>query len=322
MARDASGLSGGTDKSGGEGTATEDTGLIKVGDEVKTVKYVPSQETTVYKRTGSITEETFTNGRARRLSRDVVEEATRRRDKEILERMASHMSQDSDRPVDSTYRRIGSNYSLNSLSRLFNMGEEFGEEPTEKSRQIAVICISLILIFWTALCVLSVLGEDYVLHGVWWAILVLVLLALAVIAFVVALLRQPRNLTKAGFSVPFVPLLPLLSTMVNIYLMLTLSYSTWMRFLVWMGLGMYWYMEAENKWQTFETKISECILIHQFPQGPRAPGPDDIKSWLVEVVIALHRTSNTAIPQPMVRKIYYAIWCHKAPKIKHGHRFL
>ncbi|CAG2173913.1 unnamed protein product [Oppiella nova] len=54
-------------------------------------------------------------------------------------------------------------------------------------------------------------------------------------------LRQPQTDEKMSFKIPGVPLIPVLSVFVNIYLMIHLSSLTWIRFGVWMVLGMLMY---------------------------------------------------------------------------------
>lgn len=49
---------------------------------------------------------------------------------------------------------------------------------------------------------------------------------------------QPRENAEAPFRVPLVPLLPAVSIFVNIYLMLMLDVYTWIRFGIWMGIGL------------------------------------------------------------------------------------
>ncbi|XP_062698641.1 uncharacterized protein LOC134283943 isoform X1 [Aedes albopictus] len=53
---------------------------------------------------------------------------------------------------------------------------------------------------------------------------------------------QPRETAEAPFKVPFVPLLPAISIFVNIYLMLMLDVYTWIRFGIWMGIGLPMYL--------------------------------------------------------------------------------
>ena len=49
---------------------------------------------------------------------------------------------------------------------------------------------------------------------------------------------QPRNQEELTFRTPLVPYLPALAIFVNIYLMMKLSLATWIRFLVWLTVGL------------------------------------------------------------------------------------
>ncbi|XP_061596817.1 cationic amino acid transporter 2 family protein [Cololabis saira] len=72
----------------------------------------------------------------------------------------------------------------------------------------------------------------------WWSLFCVSVLALMRIFTVIIIRRQPQNMTKAAFMVPLVPLLPSFSTFVNVYLMVQLGSDTWIRYAVWMGLGL------------------------------------------------------------------------------------
>ncbi|XP_065073580.1 cationic amino acid transporter 2 isoform X2 [Ochlerotatus camptorhynchus] len=67
------------------------------------------------------------------------------------------------------------------------------------------------------------------LAGILLGLLLLVLLLISI---------QPRETAEAPFKVPFVPLLPAISIFVNIYLMLMLDVYTWIRFGIWMAIGL------------------------------------------------------------------------------------
>ena len=54
-------------------------------------------------------------------------------------------------PPDSSYQRLSSCYSLNSLARFFNIGDENAQEPTEKSCQIAHASIIALAVVWACL---------------------------------------------------------------------------------------------------------------------------------------------------------------------------
>ena len=63
------------------------------------------------------------------------------------------------------------------------------------------------------------------------------LFAFVLVSVGVLVLRRTRPDLERGFRTPFVPLVPVLSVLACVWLMLNLSVQTWLRFVVWMVLG-------------------------------------------------------------------------------------
>ena len=64
------------------------------------------------------------------------------------------------------------------------------------------------------------------------------LFAFLVVNIGVIILRRTRPDLERGYRVPFVPVFPLIGAALCIYLMVDLPGTTWVRFLIWMGLGL------------------------------------------------------------------------------------
>jgi APA family basic amino acid/polyamine antiporter len=63
------------------------------------------------------------------------------------------------------------------------------------------------------------------------------LFAFVLVSLAVLILRRTRPDLPRAFRVPLVPVLPILSALASIYLMLNLPAETWLRFIVWMAVG-------------------------------------------------------------------------------------
>ncbi|XP_071944836.1 cationic amino acid transporter 4-like [Antedon mediterranea] len=96
------------------------------------------------------------------------------------------------------------------------------------------ICYFLSVVF-QFLTVLIVISNDM---SNWWAImLALVFAVLAILTFIPIPLHN-QNEDIATFKVPFVPYFPALSVLFDIFLLVKLQALTWLRFIVWVTIGL------------------------------------------------------------------------------------
>uniref|UniRef100_H2LQU1 Zgc:175280 n=1 Tax=Oryzias latipes TaxID=8090 RepID=H2LQU1_ORYLA len=102
-----------------------------------------------------------------------------------------------------------------------------------------VSLLTLFTIFLAVILSLFLLEAATALHTHQvWSLLCVIVLVLMLVLTVLIIWRQPQNTSKAAFMVPLVPLLPSLSTFINVYLMVQLGSDTWIRYSVWMAVGM------------------------------------------------------------------------------------
>eukprot|EP00794_Sanderia_malayensis_P015066 gene15066-16621_t len=126
-------------------------------------------------------------------------------------------------------------------------------EPTERTGKLASGAVCILFLDMFGLSAVSIYGMNKCKAVTLLIVTGLALLAVFVSAVTVIVL-QPQNKHHLPFKVPFVPVLPIASMFVNIYLMMELSHVTWIRFGVWMFIGMTIYL---------------CYGIHNSLEHPR-----------------------------------------------------
>ncbi|XDC78793.1 hypothetical protein R6Z07F_009966 [Ovis aries] len=128
-------------------------------------------------------------------------------------------------------------------------------EPSKFSGLIVNISASLLALLVITFCMAAVLGKDALVKGELWAVFLLMGSAFLCSVVTAIIWRQPESKTKLSFKVPFVPVLPVLSIFVNVYLMMQLDQGTWVRFAVWMLMGFFIYF-GYGLWHSEEATLA------------------------------------------------------------------
>ncbi|OWK16451.1 hypothetical protein Celaphus_00004858, partial [Cervus elaphus hippelaphus] len=109
--------------------------------------------------------------------------------------------------------------------------------PTQESGQIIYGCTLLLVLLLTILSLILAQWPSQVFSGDPVLTTVAVLLLLLITGVTVIIWRQPQDPTALYFKVPVLPVLPLVSIFVNIYLMMLITHRTWTQFGVWNAIG-------------------------------------------------------------------------------------
>ncbi|XP_075343687.1 high affinity cationic amino acid transporter 1 isoform X2 [Odontesthes bonariensis] len=106
-------------------------------------------------------------------------------------------------------------------------------EPSTLSGFTVNVCTSVMGMLILTFSILAVQGGI-----VAWNMVALSVIFMVCLLLVFIIWRQPESKTKLSFKVPLLPFLPVISMFVNVYLMMQLDRGTWIRFSIWMAIGL------------------------------------------------------------------------------------
>ncbi|KAB0340895.1 hypothetical protein FD755_024635 [Muntiacus reevesi] len=109
--------------------------------------------------------------------------------------------------------------------------------PTRKSGQIVYGCAFLVVLLLTILSLILARWPTHVFSGDPVLTTVAVLLLLLITGVTVIIWRQPQSPSPLTFRVPALPVLPLVSLFLNLYLMMQMTSGTWTVFGIWNAIG-------------------------------------------------------------------------------------
>ncbi|XP_008204617.1 cationic amino acid transporter 3 isoform X1 [Nasonia vitripennis] len=137
---------------------------------------------------------------------------------------------------------------------------------TYSTRLTSKIVTSLVFSYFIACIALTSLISIYskeITDGNFTMLIPLLLLTIVLILILLFIYLQPNCDKQLSFSVPFVPFIPGLSILINVYLMMMLDVMTWVRFGIWMivGLGIYFFYGVWNS--TIRTTRNSAKNVNQ-----------------------------------------------------------
>ncbi|XP_065359734.1 cationic amino acid transporter 3 isoform X2 [Calliphora vicina] len=122
------------------------------------------------------------------------------------------------------------------FSQLFNFKREY--TPNELSTRIVGTLITVFCILSAGIGLIFMQAYDALINNQIWVLVLMAVLCVLTALVLLCICLQPRELCTRVFTVPLVPLVPAISIFINIYLMLQLDVMTWIRFGVWMAIGL------------------------------------------------------------------------------------
>ena len=142
------------------------------------------------------------------------------------------------------------------------------QSPTQFTSKFSVYLIVVICCIIIALDIILANYLNELIAGQCKPIAMLIFTISILIFATFALSLQPCNSKPASFQVPLVPITPLLSILINIYLMFNLSNATWVRFGIWMifGLSIYFFYGITNSNERYRIKPLQLPIVNDKQQ--------------------------------------------------------
>lgn len=129
--------------------------------------------------------------------------------------------------------------------------------PTEDSYLVVKIALVVFILDTIGLQCCLVWGMDRLTSKDPLIIVIFVLFLMWMLLAFDVIARQPESKNTLTFKVPFLPFLPLAAVFINIFLLLELQTLTWIRFAVWMVIGMAIYLSYGVRYSTQNDEIVE-----------------------------------------------------------------
>lgn len=119
--------------------------------------------------------------------------------------------------------------------KIFKRGQK---APTVTSARFVTWAVGIFFVSCLALGGIVSQLDVEISNGEPYAIVLLVICAVLIVSLLGLIALQPKNGNNLTFHIPLVPYIPCISIIINTYLMTMLDVMTWVRFVIWIIIGL------------------------------------------------------------------------------------
>ncbi|KAK5610726.1 Cationic amino acid transporter 4 [Crenichthys baileyi] len=165
--------------------------------------------------------------------------------------------------------------------------------------EVVAFCVMTLIVSSVSLCAVLEFGNEQLQFPVWCFAMLLVIFTLGyVLSLALIWIHEPQR-NNQTFQVPLVPLTPGASILFNVFLMMKLSFLTWIRFTVWIAIGLLVYFgygiwHSKEGLRDFQPKDMAAHYV-VLPSGSLVETVQSIQPD-GQVVTSAHHISSSAAP--------------------------
>ncbi|VDI42937.1 solute carrier family 7 (cationic amino acid transporter), member 1 [Mytilus galloprovincialis] len=179
-----------------------------------------------------------------------------------------------DKPRDSTYHKMDSvinDTPSGSQSSLFQIPPGVAIEPSNATSMTSSIALIVFIIATTVFSFIVIFASNSLFTGSWWATACFLISVITLIVTTIVIVKQPQNQTSLLFKTPYVPFVPLLVIFINMLMMSLLSYKAWLRFSIWLFLGLIVYFIYGIRHSTEIEIDDQEVVLYEITDQERTP---------------------------------------------------
>nr|XP_054769295.1 probable cationic amino acid transporter [Lytechinus pictus] len=170
--------------------------------------------------------------------------------------------------------------------------------PTSNTGRSVTMSTLFLFIVLFLMCTLIIHAHRFLSD--WWAVIFMIIFCILLLGTIINIIRLPQNPERLKFMAPGVPFLPICAMFVNVYLMLKLSYLTWIRFAIWLIAGLLIYFGYGIWNSNIEARFHDTTRKGKDGKEAILMDTNEVNMPTAPVLIPAHSTSEPSKPEDSI----------------------